>query len=538
MLGRNAETGYKTVGDFKNHIDYLNYMYGSTNGFVSRATIHHKSDLFSERLFSNEWLIEKNAYYGQKNVYTSLNTFISPKKGRKTGNLKVLNSLYIDIDCYKADLTQEQVLFLLEQDYFDKIIPTPTFVINSGRGLYLIYKIKEDCNALPRWQRVQRFLFKQLEDLGADSQALDAARILRVPFTINTKSGTMVKIERFNDITYTLYDIIQEYNVPYDSRKPKVEYGKATARQKEVAQWQAKAFGVELPNFNSYDDTFNFIHKYSEKKISGKEKTIVKKKSFTDTLNNRINDLFTLFGELRTGVDCCREYALFLCRLWAIEKTGDYEYALKTTLALNSSLDKPFSMSYVTRTTKSAETKCKNGESYHYSTRKIIEVLQITEEEQKKLRSLRTNDGSKKKEQNRQNYLKKLQDKGQTTKSAKIEKRRSQLIQLAVKGKNKKEICNILNISLRTYDRDYKEVKEIINQKKAEKKKSKSAHDNTNKCSIKRVKKHVRSVTPKIQPIHYRGTKYRNAFVWKTSMISTLFSCVFIFDSSDDFDSS
>lgn len=539
MLGQPIGNIYNNVDDFKNHTDYLKYMYGSTSGFISRATINPISDLFSEKLFSNDWLINKNSYYNAKNVYTSLNSFISQRKGRKTNNLKRLNALYIDIDCYKAGLTQEQVLYFLEEDYFGRIIPTPTFIINSGRGLYLIYKINEDCRALPRWERVQRFLYSKLEEFGADPQALDASRVLRVPFTVNSKSDTMVTIERFNNVTYTLYEIIQEYDIPYDSTTPKKEYGKATERQKKVAKWQAKVFGVELPNFDSFDDTFEFIHKYSELEVPALKKTgnkqtkaINKRNSLADTLNGRVRDLFTLFGSLRKGENCCREYALFLCRLWNIQMTGDYDLAIERTLALNNLMDKPFSRQYVIRTTKSAETKVKNGESYNYSTSKIVEALQITEEEQSSLKHLRLSlkDTKEKSERNRKHYLKKLRKEGKKTKAEKIEERKKAIIRLSVKGKKKAEICEILNISQRTFERDYKELKGIIEKEKSKKKANTVAPRKKNKCTNKCVGD---TAPTKIQPTYYRGTEYRLVSMWKTLSDSAL-PCATLFSSSLD----
>jgi hypothetical protein len=47
--------------------------------------------------------------------------------------------------------------------------------------------------ALPRWQLCQNAIFGALENLGADSAARDAARVLRLVGTRNSKSGTVVE---------------------------------------------------------------------------------------------------------------------------------------------------------------------------------------------------------------------------------------------------------------------------------------------------------------------------------------------------------
>lgn len=104
-------------------------------------------------------------------------------------------------------------------------------------------------------------------------------------------------------------------------------------------------------------------------------------------LDGRVNDLFKLFS-MRKGGDCSREYALFLCRLWVGERTNDFDYALEQTQALNRTFDVPFDERYVETRTKSAETKLKTGKTYQYSLSKLIDVLNITDEEQKELEYL------------------------------------------------------------------------------------------------------------------------------------------------------
>ena len=83
----------------------------------------------------------------------------------------------------------------LEENYFNKLIPRPNLIIDSGRGLALIWNIEKVPHmALPLWKAVQEYLYSQLKEFGADRKALDATRILRVAGSINSKSGTRVTI--------------------------------------------------------------------------------------------------------------------------------------------------------------------------------------------------------------------------------------------------------------------------------------------------------------------------------------------------------
>lgn len=473
MLGTFGTSAYKAAEDFISHKDYLNYMYGDVKGFITRSVIpQERKGAYYETFAFSDRIINRNSYYGITNVYTSMNTFLTKRKdgdaqsGRKVENLKRLNALYLDLDCYKIGMTQEQVLFALENDYFGSKIPVPTFVINSGRGLYLIWKISEDRNALPRWTNVEKYLFEQCKEFNADPQALDAARILRVPYSVNGKNGETVRIMRFNDVRYTLHEIIKEYGIKPQKREKKVKneptypYGEATAKQRRVAQWQAAEFGLELPDFANYQETFDFIQKNSnyhrEDKEENKVIVFAKHKTITSMFDGRVNDLFKLFS-MRKGGDCSREYALFLCRLWVGERTNDFDYALEQTQALNRTFDVPFDERYVETRTKSAEIKLKTGKTYQYSLSKLIDVLNITDEEQKELEYLcrqPQSQAARRKKSNRRAYLSRLEKEGKQTKREALKERRETIAMMIAEGKEKEEICALLQISARTYDRD------------------------------------------------------------------------------------
>ncbi|MFR6550327.1 MAG: hypothetical protein ACLUPY_02140 [Paraclostridium sordellii] len=64
---------------------------------------------------------------------------------------------------------------------------------------------------MPLWKAIQEYLYHQLKEFGADRQALDATRILRVPGSINSKSKTVVSIIDEYDYIYDLREIQKEY---------------------------------------------------------------------------------------------------------------------------------------------------------------------------------------------------------------------------------------------------------------------------------------------------------------------------------------
>jgi len=498
--GKAYKHTYEKAEDFKTHIEYMQYLYsGSWGGFFTRAA-KSASGEWSQQLNCKKIHIYKNRYHEQKDVYISMNSFKSKKRG--VDNVKRLNALYIDIDCYKVSKTKEQVLYELEQDYFGHSIPVPTFIIDSGRGLYLIWQINEGAEALPRWNRVQKYLYEQLKALGADSSALDAARVLRVPGSVNSNNGEKVKIIEFNNVKYTLHEIIHEYSIDsgyaYRDEDTNV-WGKATKCMRECAGAIAQEQGLEQPDYESFEETWGYIgtngkgsgegnwgeptrnqitfaraicgekglempefRDYGEAwtfigdNLKDMARQIKNKKPFID---GYLMDIYKVLTS-RKGEDCRREKGLFLTRLLWGEKTGDYNEALNMTLLLNAQLDKPHDKNYVITHTQSAETILKQGKTYKYSIKRIMEDLSITEEEMQKLslEHLYTRTPEREKERRREydheRYIKSQNGKKGKSKSQEISERRETMAKLLAENKNGDEIREKLNIGVRTYYHD------------------------------------------------------------------------------------
>lgn len=480
MLAYATISPYNDIRDFRSPIDYLKFMFGDREGWQTRNIIF--PDGAMNESFVRRDSMMKRKWNGRTNCFISMNSFLTPKQketpdsGRVVNNLKHLNALWVDIDYYTKGLEREEVLYILRESYFDRTIPYPTFIIDSGKGLYLIWKIDEDRNALPRWQAVENYLIDQLKDIGADSKAKDAARILRVPFTVNGKNGKMVRILNFANIQYKLHEIIREYQIePLKSKPtltkrrirkdglPSYPYGQATEKQRRTARWIATDLQIALPDFTNYGETANYIAKYlptitANREPEGKQKPInlIKRTTIKSILAGRMADLRRLFA-IRKGEDCCREYALFLYRLWCLDIYNDAAVALEETLAFNAMLDRPFNLEYVVKATASAEKKYKAGETYYYSTKGIVSALGITAAEQEEMKYLcgcPADEKERKKRANRRGYLSRLEKAGKETKKTAIQTRRENIAAMLAEGKDKAAICHALNLSARTFDRD------------------------------------------------------------------------------------
>lgn len=122
------------------------------------------------------------------------------RPNRRVVNLARIGLLFADLDTYRqpwaAGRTPEQlaaaVLFHCAQDG----IPAPSLLVYSGRGIQAKWLLDGTIprQALPRWNACQRYLVDRLAGMGADPQAKDASRVLRLVNTVNTKNGNVCRV--------------------------------------------------------------------------------------------------------------------------------------------------------------------------------------------------------------------------------------------------------------------------------------------------------------------------------------------------------
>ena len=403
-------------------VKYINIIHGDSNGWITKAKICDKE--YKQWHYKYKDLIELK--FDEDNVYITLNTFY--KTYRRIECIKELNALFIDLDIYKTGFTKEQILINLNENYFKQSMPIPNFIIDSGRGLYLIWLIKKvPSMALPLWKAVEEYFYKTLKEFGADRQALDATRILRVPGSFNSKTHTEVKIIDNYDYLYDLREIQSEY-MPELSEKAPVRRG----RPKKV-------------------------------------KYIFRERSLYYA---RIMDIIKLCELREYDLKGHRELILFLYRYYLCYFTEDVEKALYDTLELNSMFKQPLAEKEVTRATKSAETVFKKeNKDYKYKNETLINLLEISDEEQREMITIIDDEEYKRRkrlrnkklynsEKAKEKYKDKLIKNGEITKEEKISLRREKIKDLLAKGLKQKEIYALLNISKRTCISDIKFLRE------------------------------------------------------------------------------
>ena len=387
-------------------VKYINIVHRNSEGWITKAKI--SSEGYKQWHYKHLQLV--GLKFNENNVYITLNTFY--KTYRRIECLKELNALFIDLDTYKTGFTKEQILMNLNENYFGKNIPIPNLIIDSGRELYLIWLIKKvPSMALPLWKAAEEYFYKTLKEFGADRQALDETRILRVPGSINSKSKTVVSI-------------LDEYDYIYDLREIQNGF---------------------LPELKPYE----------------------KKKGRPSKINFIFRERSLYFGRIQDIIKLCelreydlkghRELILFLYRYYLCSFSEDVQKALDDVIELNNRFRQPLRENEAIRATRSAE-RCylDKSKQYKYKNDTLIELLEITEEEQKYMTIIISKEEYKRRKRIRdriyqkKNYQEQLKAQGKLTEKEKISQRREKILDLLAEGLTQKEIYTLMNISKRT----------------------------------------------------------------------------------------
>ncbi len=137
---------------------------------------------------------------GQADTWVSMATFSDSRTSRSQINAEGLRALWLDVDAHASSkyATVEEVEEALG-DFINRTgLPKPTLINRTGYGVHAIWVFSEILKR-ESWQpvadRLQDLAFRML--LGADMITADAARILRVPGTLNFRDPEKPKLAIF-----------------------------------------------------------------------------------------------------------------------------------------------------------------------------------------------------------------------------------------------------------------------------------------------------------------------------------------------------
>lgn len=339
-------------------------LFTATTGGVH--VISQKKDGRMHQYFTKD--LASQQYPDRENIFMTLNT--TKKWNRRKANICTLNAFVIDLDYYKFGKTKAQVLYQLPVLLKDENIFQPTAIIDSGHGLYLIWKIEErnvNNQVMARlYEKITKALQVKLAPLGADPQACDVLHLFRMPGTVNTKGGKRkeVYVEQLDetkmyDLECFAAEVLEELperrqksvQTPKDGQKPASikrlfnPFTLAVARAKDLERL------AQLRDFEMDGHRHTFLNIYA---------TYLTQAGFED-YEMKLSDMNALLTrpigetEVKAIIKNLRQKA---------------EAGLKAIKPDDKAVEKV--------------KKC----SYAYKTVKIIEELAITEDEQKSMRTL------------------------------------------------------------------------------------------------------------------------------------------------------
>ena len=413
----------------------FNHLYGvDLDGYVQIAHIEdgniHSKNYKKIKLKD---AIEK--YEGLKDIFITPNTTYNGK--RLVKNIRQFRALYIDID--NRDWSFNDIVVEVWDLVNREEIPQPTMVINSGRGVHLYWRIANaPYQALITWQELEDYLYQQLKDLGADNRATDAARVLRLPGTINSKNNAECEIALIDeDTTYSMYKLREEY-LKWKPKAFKTIETTEIINNKQVKHTVMQFFTSYSLHIARAEDILT-ICKLRNYNVTGCRNMIIHCYAYwlgvttrdKDTLEEEVRELNSKFT---MSLKDSEVKAILRCVPKAIDKFIAYEQGLRS--------------GEVKRVSKGMRDKG----GYWYRNETLIERLGITQEEEKHLKTIvskkekyrRCSEDKRDKRRN-ENGLTKREEKKQVLFKA--------VKELVNKGLSNKTIAIKLNLSVRQVQR-------------------------------------------------------------------------------------
>ena len=168
-------------------------------------------------------------------TFNGFRTVGKPSRGLKS--VSKLDGLFVDLDYYGTKYENLSPLELVDVITSDlPWLPTPSVVMDSGRGCWMFWlfqrplainkRTKKSADWMPQWYSCQQFLNDNLSPYGADPQAIDASRYVRLPDTINSKSNSVARswvysTQRGKRVDYQFTELKKLFNdqVPKKQKK-------------------------------------------------------------------------------------------------------------------------------------------------------------------------------------------------------------------------------------------------------------------------------------------------------------------------------
>ena len=402
--------------------NYCSHLYDdTTDGYIQIVKLNDNEVVKIKNTNLNFIKEITQEFSGEENVYITPNTIYVPF--RRVENIRQFRALFLDFDNVEEDkhYISYNIFELAAQD----VIPMPTMIVDSGRGLHVYWRIKNaPYGALYSWQEIEDMLYHRLKHLGADRQATDATRLLRLPNTINSKSNSECNVLWIDDKTeYSMYDLKDKYIKV--KKKPKTS---TKTTNKVIANAFFNSYSLHMDRATDLI-TLCELRKY---KVEGHRNMLLhcyaywigiyvrSKEELADSVNN-------LNNKFKPPLKQTEVNAILRCVPKAIDKFIAYEQGIR------NGEDK--------RVSKGMKDKA----GYWYKNETLIERLGITSEEQ---RHLKTIIGTREKYDRNNARRTPRNENGLTAKQQELQDLKVKILELKDQGLSLRKIANKLNITL------------------------------------------------------------------------------------------
>ncbi|MBS6509871.1 MAG: response regulator transcription factor [Paraclostridium bifermentans] len=415
--------------------EFCDHLYDdSTDGYIQVLKLNdekNKSErtikIYNTRHEGLKDVVEE--LHEQNDVFVAPNTMYIPK--RRVENIRQFRSLFQDIDCENLGFEKAETVYLIWELYYEGKIPKPTMVTDSGRGVHLYWRIQNaPYGALNTWQELQDYIYYNLKHLGADRQATDSARVLRLPGTINSKNQVNCEVLYIDDeLEYSMYDLREKY-LNYRPKSYQLQMEDTKVVENKV---------ISNRFFNSYS-----LHM------------------------QRANDLQTLCRLRKFDMKGYRNMAIHCYAYWKGIYVRDQYELEKEVIELNKAFKEPLKDTEVKAVLRcipkaiekfiayeqglrSGEKKrvskgMRDKEGYWYKNTTLIERLGITANEQKHMKTIIGTD-EKYERNNERRRAERRNEAGLTKKQQELQDLKIKIMKLKEQGLSNRAIGKQLNIS-------------------------------------------------------------------------------------------
>ena len=309
-------------------------------------------------------LLSSAPVHNDTDTWISLNLFTSGKK-RTADNCRELSGFYFDLDKHDAPkskikqaITKSTALLYSLVD--KKILPMPTIITNTGRGLGVYYIFRTSLAVTEntaKQQQLYSFIYSKLADILEyyfNSPALlevdrvvinDRTRIVRLPGTYNTAAGEYCSIQAIGE---DYFGAVRFY---------------------------------DMSDFRTYIDAFDELLINKTKPVV-KSSRIVSFTAYTSSfLFNRVQQMIKL--QQQFNVVCTNKRREYMCFVFYNSAKQVYPDAIERLYAFNGNFVEPLNDMEIKHVIKSVDDNVTDTHIGYYklTDKWIIDKLQLTDEE-------------------------------------------------------------------------------------------------------------------------------------------------------------